>query len=268
MNIYIVGRTVQKENEQSYLQVGIVISGNQFRMFKANMPIETTHTEALEKALCTVQDFCNKHASLYENNVTVYQNLIPYDEQFRDPVHEAWQNLANTFGMNTSPFINALHMNDYVVKNVKEQIFDLINGKNIGYQFKENDLVILRREGKDETSEQARRNALEFEICARVVWVNRETNTILLDRYQGRGSLQHRCQSQSLSEIALQDYYKPMNEEEILEFRDGMAAALADPIKSQKFNDKNIALATFEIVNERAEQIEYKTGKSQESPEL
>ena len=253
MDMYITGR---HKDKQSFFRVSIAISGIgfKFRLFTVDMPDETTSAQALVKGLETIQNFCQEHPCLKDNNrISIYQNLVSHNEQYAEPIYKAWEILAKSLGKNVAPFANALEMNAYICDNIDKQMLDWSDGKTTNYRFKKNDILILRRKPQDdETPAQACQNASGFNICARVLSVDREKNIILLDRYQKMGQLQLDQRIQCLSDLALRNYYQPMNKDEMLVFCDGITTILQDPIKSRKLKDKDLALTTCKIVNEKA----------------
>ena len=122
------------------------------------------------------------------------------------------------------------------------------------YQFQKDDLVICKpAESKHNGSNK------NFEIYARVAEVDRESDTLRLDSYLKQGRLHQEkriLQSLPLSEMERDEYYQPMNDSEILEFRDNLCAMLTEAGFANRLDAPDVH-ATFEIANERAEEIEH-----------
>lgn len=120
----------------------------------------------------------------------------------------------------------------------------------VKYTFKENDLVICKPDGE---IPEASKDHL---IYARVVSVDRKSDIIVLDRYLNEGKL--RCKLWSglpLTRLENEGYYQPMNDEEILKFRDGLAKLLTSPYQANRLDNLDVS-ATFEVVNKAADKIE------------
>ena len=119
------------------------------------------------------------------------------------------------------------------------------------YKFQKDDLVICKPEERSESNKP-------FEIYARVAEVDRNRDKVRLDCYQKQGSfhIEDRITKQlPLSEMEENKFYQPMNEEEIIEFRDNLCKLLT----SSSFRNNMYAIdvqATFELANEKAEEIE------------
>lgn len=120
----------------------------------------------------------------------------------------------------------------------------------VKYTFKENDLVICKPDGE---IPEASKGHL---IYARVVSVDRKSDIVVLDRYLNEGKL--RCKLWSglpLTRLENEGYYQPMNDDEILTFRDGLAKLITSLQQVYKLDNTDVR-ATFEAVNEMAEKIE------------
>ncbi len=121
------------------------------------------------------------------------------------------------------------------------------------YQFCVDDLVICKPDEEKRTEDNK-----DFEIYARVAEVDREADALRLDCYmkQGRLHMEKRIlQALPLVYTEEMEYYKPMNDSEILEFRDNVCELLESPNFANRL-DKPDVMATFEIANEIAEEIE------------
>ena len=55
--------------------------------------------------------------------------------------------------------------------------------------------------------------------------------------------------------MELTGFYRPMTDEEILTFHEGMTKLLTDPAKSRKLDDPNITRETYEVVGRAVENI-------------
>lgn len=120
----------------------------------------------------------------------------------------------------------------------------------VKYTFKENDLVICKPDGE---IPEASKDHL---IYARVVSVDRKSDIVVLDRYLNEGKLHCKLWSGlPLTRLENEGYYQPMNDEEILKFRDGLVNLVTSPYQVNRL-DNNVVSATFEAVNEAAEKIE------------
>lgn len=119
--------------------------------------------------------------------------------------------------------------------------------------FQVNDIVICKP-ADDKRCEENR----NFEIYARVVEVNREKDTLRMDCYLKKGEVHMEkriLQTLPLSEME-QKYYQPMNNEEIIEFRDGLCKWLCN-VKHLNYIDAPDVQATFDVINPLAERIEH-----------
>lgn len=129
------------------------------------------------------------------------------------------------------------------------------------YKFQVDDLVICK------PAEQERDDSnRDFEIFARVAEVDRDRDTVRLDCYQkqGRLHLESRIKQElSLSELEHGEFYQPLNNDEVLDFRDG----LCDLLTSTSFRNNLFSMdvqATFDLANEAAEEIEHDRKRSKE----
>ena len=121
------------------------------------------------------------------------------------------------------------------------------------YKFQKDDLIICKpvEQERDDSNKN-------FEIYARVAEVDRDRDVVRLDCYQkqGRLHLENRITKElSLSELERNEFYQPLNNDEILDFRDG----LCDLLVSSGFCNNLYSMdvqATFELANEMAENIE------------
>lgn len=92
------------------------------------------------------------------------------------------------------------------------------------YNFEEGDFVICK------PSEEKRNDSNKnFEIYAYVVEVNRDKDTLRLDRYLKQGRLHiEKSPEFHLKEMEKDGFYQPMNDYEIADFYDGVAELLSD----------------------------------------
>ena len=92
------------------------------------------------------------------------------------------------------------------------------------YKFKEGDFVICK------PSEEKRNDSNKnFEIYAYVVDVDRKHDILRLDRYMKQGRLHmEKSPKFRLKDMEKDGFYQPMEESEIKDFYDGVAALLAD----------------------------------------
>ena len=121
------------------------------------------------------------------------------------------------------------------------------------YKFQKDDLIICK------PAEQERDDSnRDFEIYARVAEIDRDRDTVRLDCYQkqGRLHLESRIKQElPLAELERNEFYQPLNEDEILDFRDG----LCDLMTSTSFLNNLYSMdvqATFELANEMAEEVD------------
>ena len=121
------------------------------------------------------------------------------------------------------------------------------------YSFQKDDLVIC----KPEEHKRSESNK-PFEIYARVDEVDRDRDKVRLDCYQKQGSFHLESRITKLlplSEMEENEFYQPMNEEEIIEFRDNLCKLLTSPNFCNNMYVIDVQ-ATFELANEKAEEIE------------
>ena len=93
------------------------------------------------------------------------------------------------------------------------------------YSFQKDDLVIC----KPEEHKRSESNN-PFEIYARVDEVDRDRDKVRLDCYQKQGNFHLESRITKLlplSEMEENELYQPMNEEEIIEFRDNLCKLLS-----------------------------------------
>lgn len=127
------------------------------------------------------------------------------------------------------------------------------------YKFEKDDLVICKPAEHERTEGNK-----PFEIYARVAEVDREKDILRLDCYQrqGRFHLESRMKKElSLSEMERNEFYQPLNDDEILDFRDGLCDLLMN--KTNYLYSMDVQ-ATFELANERAEEIERESKSDRE----
>jgi hypothetical protein len=119
------------------------------------------------------------------------------------------------------------------------------------YKFQKDDLIICK------PAEQERDDSnKDFEIYARVAEVDRDRDAVRLDCYQkqGRLHLESRMKKElSLSEMERNEFYQPLNDDEVLDFRDGLCDLLTNKMNYLYSVDVQ---ATFDLANEMAEEIE------------
>jgi len=112
------------------------------------------------------------------------------------------------------------------------------------YKFKEGDFVICK------PSEEKRcEGNKEFEIYALVVEVDRDKDILRLDKYLKQGRLHmEKVPQHHLARMESEGFYQPMNDFEIKEFFDGVAALLS----STRFQNNlyaNDVRRTFEALD-------------------
>lgn len=123
------------------------------------------------------------------------------------------------------------------------------------YTFQKNDLIICKPNG--EIPEDVK----NFAIYARVVSVDREADTVYLDRYMREGRLHINANKNNtpskmpLARVENEGYYQPMNDDEVLKFHNGLAKLMASSYQGRKIDNFDVG-TTFEVVNEAAERIE------------
>lgn len=118
------------------------------------------------------------------------------------------------------------------------------------HTLEKNDLVICKPNG--EIPEESK----DHLIYARVVSVDRKADIVVLDRYLNEGQLHIKLPPElPLARLENEGYYQPMNSEEILKFRDGLARLVTSPLQANRLDNVDVS-ATFKAVNEAAEKIE------------
>lgn len=121
------------------------------------------------------------------------------------------------------------------------------------YTFEKNGLVICKPDSEVSEAEK------DHLIYARVVSVDRSKDEVVLDRYLKEGQVHYQYYSKQSPKLPLmrlenEGYYQPMTDEEILKFRDGLVKLVASPYQADRLDNVDVS-ATFEVVNERAEEI-------------
>lgn len=242
MNVYIT-----EVNKEDMHFMAIAINGN---ILKKDIDESVTNKDILKEALCEVKQYITQHPSCYDNKeMTIYQDT---EKSYNETAWKMAQEIRSIWGSSGSKNVVLQTFNP-----LSEQLALKAIEKNKAYQFAEGDIIIAKRPQRDdETKEQAERNSKEFSLCARVVSVDHKKDELILDKYLSCGKVSCSPQPMSLLETELYGYYRPMNKQELLDFRDGLTKLLCDPIKSQRLDTPYITFDTFERVNILAEHIE------------
>ena len=251
MDIYITGK-VENKDRQDVLMTAIAMDG---KLLKLETPFEgeQTYHDVICKVMRKAEDYI-KHSPIIKQMGT--RNVHFHTDFFGDDPHEAHNQSYRDEKINAcrNSLAELLHTSftsiqvdnleiDTVKDVLKQRVFEPKTEQT--YHFKPDDLVIGNDDGI----------CSGFTLYARVVTADKKNNSLLLDRYQEHGTFCTNNQEQDLLRMELSHYYRPMTDEEILTFHDGMAKLLADPAKSRKLKDRDMTMQTYEIVSKAVENI-------------
>lgn len=259
MDIYLTGKVVNKDG-QDVLMSAIAMDG---KLLKLETPFEgeQTYHEVVAKTMKKTEDYMRHHAGIIKQMGT--RSLHFKTDYLGNDVHEAINASYKDETINAcrhrlaellhTPF-TSIEVDNLEIDRVKETLMQRVFEPETEqtYHFKPDDLVICSNEG-----------STSFSIYARVVSVDKKENTVWFDKYQEYGEFSssiydkhtHEPRKQRLLEMELIGFYRPMTDDEILEFHEGMTKLLADPAKSRKLDDPNITRETYEIVSRAVENI-------------
>ena len=251
MDIYLTGKVVNKDG-QDVLMSAIAMDG---KLFKLETPFkgEQTYHDVICKVMRKAEDYI-KHSPIIKQMGT--RNVHFHTDFFGDDPHEAHNQSYRDEKINAcrnslaellhTPFTSIQVDNleiDTVKDILKQRVFEPKTEQT--YHFKPDDLVIRSSDGV----------CSGFTLYARVVTADKKSNSLLLDRYQEHGAFCTNNQKQDLLRMELSHYYRPMTDEEILTFHDGMTKLLADPAKKRSLKDRDMTMQTYEIVGRAVENI-------------
>ena len=259
MDIYLTGK-VENKDGQDVLMSAIAMDG---KLFKLETPFEgeQTYHDVVAKTMKKTEDYMKHHAGIIKQMGT--RSLHFKTDYLGDDVHEAINASYKDETINACrnslaellhiPF-TSIEVDNLEIDRVKDTLMQRVFEPETEqtYHFKPDDLVIC---GNNDVS--------GFSIYARVVSVDKKENTVWLDKYQEHGEFSnsiydkhtHEPRKQRLLEMELTGFYRPMTDEEILTFHEGMTKLLTDPAKSRKLDDPNVTRETYEIVGRAVENI-------------
>lgn len=247
-SIYIAGRNITVEGKPVF-QVALALAG---KVYVSNKPEDISPADALTQTFSAIASFFREHPEKLDKSLSVYQTLIPERDAFygacanNEPLSQAKEQIRDLFQERSK-----VTFDWFILDDADKRLFDRIDGKAPAYRFKEDDIIIAHRKtGEDETPEQAAGNDAEFAICARVLEVDRQNDTLLLDKYMKRGEVDVKNYPQSLLEAELLGKYEPMNALDVLMFHEGLETLAKCSPKSRKLNDRETTLETLDVVAE------------------
>jgi len=243
MDIYLTGKVVNKDG-QDVLMSAIAMNG---KLLKLETPFEgeQTYHEVVAKTMKKTEDYLKHHAGIIKQMGT--RNLHFHTDYLGD-YHEAHNQSYRDEKINAcrdslaellhTPF-TSIEVDNLEIGKVKDTLMQRVFEPETEqtYHFKPDDLVVC------------------FSIYARVVTADKTNNRLVLDKYQEYGEFSASNCPQRLLEMELSNMYRPMTDDEILEFHDGMTKLLADPAKSRKLDDPNTTMQTYEVVGRAVDNI-------------
>lgn len=251
MDIYLTGKVVNKDG-QDVLMSAIAMDG---KLFKLETPFEgeQTYHDVVAKTMKKTEDYMKHHAGIIKQMGT--RSLHFKTDYLGDDVHEAINASYKDETINACrnrlaellhvPF-TSIEVDNLEIDRVKDTLMQRVFEPETEqtYHFKPDDLVICSNE-----------ESTSFSIYARVVTADKTNNRLVLDKYQEYGEFSASNRPQRLLEMELSNMYRPMTDDEILEFHDGMTKLLTDPAKSRKLDDPNITRETYEVVGRAVDNI-------------
>lgn len=250
MDIYLTGKVVSKDG-QDVLMSAIAMDG---KLLKLETPFEgeQTYHDVVAKTMKKTEDYLKHHAGIIKQMGT--RNLH-FRTDYLGDYHEAHNQSYRDEKINAcrdslaellhTPF-TSIEVDNLEIDEVKDTLMQRVFEPETEqtYHFKPDDLVICSNEG-----------STSFSIYARVVTADKANNQLVLDKYQEYGEFSISNRPQRLLEMELIGFFRPMTDDEILEFHEGMTKLLADPAKSRKLDDPNITMQTYEVVGRAVDNI-------------
>lgn len=250
MDIYLTGKVVNKDG-QDVLMSAIAMDG---KLLKLETPFEgeQTYHDVVAKTMKKTEDYLKHHAGIIKQMGT--RNLH-FRTDYLGDYHEAHNQSYRDEKINAcrdslaellhTPF-TSIEVDNLEIDEVKDTLMQRVFEPETEqtYHFKPDDLVICSNE-----------ESTSFSIYARVVTADKANNRLVLDKYQEYGEFSISNRPQRLLEMELIGFFRPMTDDEILEFHDGMTKLLADPAKSRKLDDPNTTMQTYEVVGRAVENI-------------
>lgn len=224
------------------------------KIYKMEAPYkgEETRIDVLNKAMSKTEQWLKHHpgigGKLIKGGLTFDTNLLSEtyhgtsEKAFSKEIYERVCSLNQE--LNVKAEITNLEI-DRVKTNLMNRAF--YPSKDTSYHFKPNDLIISNKDKNDING---------FSVFARVVAADQKTNFLHIDRYTDYGKISWKQKTQPLLNMELNQFYRPMTDDEVLMFCEGLSGLATDPIKSRCIDDKNVFSETYFIVIDRAEKIE------------
>lgn len=247
MNVYL---TAQISEDGSKYQAAVAMGD---KLFKFETPYKdwTTPLEVMYKTMLKTEDYLKKQplrGMLLKNSGLTFStdilsdsNIKTSNKMYNNPVLNAGrERLEASLGVKVAA-------NNLISDRMKDAMLQRAynpEGEQT-YHFKQGDLVICRN---------PERGATEFDSFAYVAQA--ENNSLYLDKYTKYGEVSWKTQLMSQLHMELEQYYRPMTDDEILEFRDGLTKLLTDPVKSRKLDAPMTTRETYSLVCELADKIE------------
>ena len=253
-NVYIAGRQVQIKGKDVF-QVAAAYAGHISTM---NIPMENKSLDAVGiQAVCEVirkvDRFMEEHPDKKgmivkqgsETGISFKTNILSENVHETSNIsyrNEAIYDLRQKLASKLNVPVGRIDVNSIISQNedvtLLHRAFDA-PGQDKSYRFKPDDLVICKG-GNGESS--------SFNIYARVVSVDAENDTVLLDKYTGYGMVDWQQKPLPLLEMELAQMYVPMNKDEIQKFHQGLTERLGTPRKAACLYDRAITLETYRVV--------------------
>ncbi len=252
MNVYL---TAQISEDGSKYQAAVALDD---KLLKLELPYKNEQqnaVEALYKTMLKTEDYLKKNPfrgsllKIGSNNLTFSTDLLSDDCVKTSSIfyknatlNTCKEELEASLGIK----VNADNLINDRIKNTMLQRVYNPEGEQT-YHFQQGDLVIARNPEK---------GATEFDAFAYVTEADKKRNVLYLDKYTKYGEVSWKTQLIPMLKMELEQFYRPMTDDEILEFRDGLTKLLTDPIKSRKLDAPMTTRETYSLVCELADKIE------------
>ena len=253
MNVYLTGNIQESDSGNKALFAALAFDGNYIPIIAEYTGKESAE-RTIVKAMKIVYNKVHTNQKYYYDSrkkMSFHTDLLA--DNYSETIRAAYASEEIT---NTKRYI-ADHMFDEIDDHVDIEIdnLDIVECKETlmemtyhpdefkGYRFKNGDFVVCA------SHEQTPSSHVPY---ARVVSVNREDNTLVLDKYLDSGRVQFPTRAVPLHDFELAQYYRPMEHAELTVFRDGLKELLGAPEyrSGNKVKDKASAKETYDKVSE------------------
>ena len=256
-------KAYSEEEYRQMLKDGDVESKDDYLEYLAtpcNDDIFKTEVDVLCKTMLKTEDFLKKHPVhgmlIKDKGLEFHTDLFGtsrkvYDLQYSNKrISDCRIRLMEN--LNT----NKVFVNDLINSNIRDSLTQRVFNpeKEQTYHFKAGDLVACVNQETGKSTD----------MFAYVVEADKKKNTLYLDKYTDRGGISWKMQLQQLQIMELEQFYRPMTDDEILEFRDNLAKLLSDPRKSRKLDAPYTTNETYKAVCEAADEIEARQKQDKE----